>query len=571
MLSDRAKVPVDSVSVPVMRYDTCYARSADGGGVWKLKSPSPLSDNSASGELREVTLSKPVFSREGGFYDEPFLLTLTAGAGERIFYTMDSSEPDENSIEYTEPIQIGDATSRPNVYSAMAQVSSQLLNGSSRYNFALPSYRVDKCSVVRAVAISESGQISPVATASYFVGFDTKRQYDNIPVMSIVSDPDGIFGYERGIYVAGATADSAMKSKGRSNMSDWAAANYRNRGRLWEREASVEYFDEFHTGVFTQQVGIRIKGNWSRSFPQKSLNIYARDIYEGDGRFKAGFFSSKGESSVSLFSGGNDIRYKLEDVLAGRLAEGLNFSLMRAKACFLFLDGEYWGIYYLSQKYSKDYIASRFGVDGDNVVMIKNNELELGLLEDEDLYQSLRYMVYRGLEDSESYRRFCEAVDIESLLDYYAFRIYIGNQNDWPARNSAMWRVRQTSGSPYCDGKWRFMLFDVNNESMALRYINSDTLSLTRQGDLMFDALMKNKEFEALFSKRIEDMSNRCSSSRVRELLEPLREEMARPMGEWYRRFLGSSLSEADFRARADDIQTYFDTRKEYVDKFMKN
>ena len=57
------------------------------------------------------------FSRESGFYEEPFTLEMTAPFGTEIYYTLDGSWPDENAILYTTPIYIDDATPHPNVYS----------------------------------------------------------------------------------------------------------------------------------------------------------------------------------------------------------------------------------------------------------------------------------------------------------------------------------------------------------------------------------------------------------------------------------------------------------------------
>ena len=49
------------------------------------------------------------FSRPSGFYDEPFLLEIQAPSRE-VYYTLDGSEPDRNSLQYTKKkIRIGDA------------------------------------------------------------------------------------------------------------------------------------------------------------------------------------------------------------------------------------------------------------------------------------------------------------------------------------------------------------------------------------------------------------------------------------------------------------------------------
>lgn len=56
------------------------------------------------------------------------------------------------------------------------------------------------------------------------------------------------------------------------------------------KKASVSYFDETHSHCFTQDVGIRIAGNSTRGFPQKSFNLFVRDIYGGDEKLPEDFF-----------------------------------------------------------------------------------------------------------------------------------------------------------------------------------------------------------------------------------------------------------------------------------------
>ena len=55
-------------------------------------------------------------------------------------------------------------------------------------------------------------------------------------------------------------------------------ANFYMRGSDWEREALLTIFDKGEV-VVHQNVGIRIKGNYSRIVPQKSFNIYAKKKY----------------------------------------------------------------------------------------------------------------------------------------------------------------------------------------------------------------------------------------------------------------------------------------------------
>ena len=58
--------------------------------------------------------------------EKPFQLELFAPIGTEIYYTLDGSTPNENAIKYTEPILIGDATEKDNIYSMRTDVSAYI-------------------------------------------------------------------------------------------------------------------------------------------------------------------------------------------------------------------------------------------------------------------------------------------------------------------------------------------------------------------------------------------------------------------------------------------------------------
>ena len=40
--------------------------------------------------------------------------------------------------------------------------------------------------------------------------------------------------------------------------------------------------------------------------------------------------------------------------------------------------------------------------------------------------------------------------------------MWINNKWDWPGKNWSMWRTTKISeGNPYADGRWRFILYDM--------------------------------------------------------------------------------------------------------------
>ncbi len=564
-LTYKNEIAADTVTIPALRADEAFGRKNDGEGGFCLLSPTPGESNRGAVPLLGHNSTKLHFSVPGGFYDREVTLAISADTDAEIVYTLDGSEPDEHSLHYEGPLLLRDPSGTENRYASLPDVSCIFRRRSSamyeKYKvYEIPSEPVDKAVVVRARAVGEDGSLGEIVTGTYFLGFREKEGYEGLPVISVVADPEGLFGYERGIYVMGQATDEWIRESGSDEITPWTPANYANRGREWEREAAVALYDAERNEVFSCQAGIRVKGLWSRAFPQKSLNLYARKEFGGSELFPSPVFQGKGEHTLTLFSGGNDNMYQLEDALAADLSEQLSFASLGHFPCVLFLDGEFWGVMELEEKYDRRYFASHYDVDPDSVVMIKNHELELGEEEDRDLYEKLRYVIYRGgFAGEENYRKLCGMVDMESMLDYYAFRIAIGNTDDWPSGNTALWRTRTAGEEPYADGKWRFILFDVNNSCMDPSRTPEEVLSHALQDDSFFREVMENEEFRSAFEQRLKAFSETiCAPDRVRALLEERQDLLMSPMEQWYGRFTRGRMTTADYVQRGEEILEWF-------------
>jgi hypothetical protein len=209
----------------------------------------------------------PFFYTESGFYDEPFYLEISVPKGTIVYYTLDSTDPDENAVEYKEPIYLENATEHENVYSMYTDVSTgfytdlieQYQTIDADPGYVAPNYLIDKCNVVRAIAIDKHGHKSEIRTASYFVGINADS-YDGCNIISVVTNPDNLFDYEKGIYVTGKTFDEYLKTGIDNSYWRFWSANYRQRGSSWERSVFITFFNADGKLVSTQQGAIRIHG-----------------------------------------------------------------------------------------------------------------------------------------------------------------------------------------------------------------------------------------------------------------------------------------------------------------------
>ena len=481
-----------------------------------------------------------IFSRKSGFYGEEFYLNIYAPSDE-IYYTLDGSEPMRGCQKYEEPLLIYDASQNENTNSMRTDVTGIFAKSDSRY--VVPNDLIDKCTVIKVAYYDKNGQKSESEERVYFVGFEDKIGYNDVNIISITADSEDLFSSDRGIYVLGDSFEEYKKNNDYQNIKEYQwGANYKHGGREWERKANIQIFDTEKELVLSQSIGLRIQGGVSRAFYPKSLNIYARDEY-GSNQLRYDFFGTGYyPQRVTLSAGGNDFYSKMRDRIGAELTENCNFSTMNYVPYVMFLNGEYWGFYYLTEKYDEHYIEHYYSVSKDNVLMIKQSDLEVGTLEDYKLYEKMvEFVESADMTIDENYEKACDIIDMDSFIDYYAAEIYMARNADWPRANFALWRSIEKSQRPYEDGKWRWMLFDVNTSALKSDLEKHDTLAYVLEECDLFASLSKNDNFRNAFAERLRKMRDELFElEKVEKKLAEYELLMSEPMENHMRRFCGS-------------------------------
>lgn len=524
-------------------------------------------------------VERPTFSHDSGFYADSFLLTISAFHAEEIYYTLDGSEPDENALRYTGPIRITDATQNENGDSMRTDVSTGFrsdLIGPNSPGYAAPDFPVDKCSVLRAIAVSPWGSVSEIASAVYFVGV-RPEDYHGCNILSLTTDPGNLFDSQTGIYVTGEAFAEYLEA-GELPASWWFwPANYRQRGGEWERPVTMDFFGADGLHRYSAAGGIRIHGNASRAFLPHSLNLYGED--GGTIRFPI-FANSYRPRAVTLNSGGNQTITQFPDYMMSRIASELNCAQMQFEPYVLFLNGEYWGFYWLSEKFDEEYLSYHYRVRPDDVVMIKNGEVEAGEHEDIGLYLIMQSDICQNdMSDEENYRWACEMIDMDSYIDYYAALIYLARCGDWPSSNYALWRTRSaTDGNSYADGKWRWMLFDCNSTCMqdvdflGTCLTEADTLSYVLESDAVFASLWQNASFRQAFTGRILQLGQTVfAPDRMEAFIADYIGAMTPILEQSWARFYGSGHDKsAEFLTTMEQHRAFFEKRPAVVEGWFR-
>ncbi len=431
-LSNPDGLRADQLKFPGTSKNTTFGRSEDGGAVFAYLSGSLGRTN--GGTVTGLAESVLTFSHESGFYSEDFQLSISAPEGYTVYYTVDCTDPKgENGVRYSKAITVSDPSGVP-TYS-YDFFSSKNSNG----RVTDLSY-VDKCFVVRAVACDEEGHYTQTITKSYFVGYEAGEGYDTLPIITLTTDPAQIYDKTDGLF-------------------------YNYNVQDLEIQVNFSYFEAGGEYSFDQEVGMQIRGSSTRGSLQKSLNLMARSEYGGDSLFPNKLFPDAAFTDSVVLRADNRSNLQLGQGYLQTLIKDRNVVTQDYRPVILFLDGEYYGLYNLYERNSDEFLEAHYGVAEDDVWYVKFGR-EPNCDAAMSAYTQMHdLLAYGNLASASTYEQLCEMVDMQSLIDLFCIYVYYDNGDFSMSQNIAAWRCSDSAidpTNPYADGKWRFIIFDLD-------------------------------------------------------------------------------------------------------------
>ncbi|MCM1521908.1 MAG: CotH kinase family protein [Muribaculaceae bacterium] len=378
-----------------------YGRMTDGSDKWGyMVTPTPGSAN--CGEIAAGVLGEPLFSQTGRVSNDPLTLTLSVHEGSPvrtvIRYTLDGSEPTEESSVYSTPLNISEST------------------------------------VVRAKLFCD-GYVSPRSTTQSYI-FHPREMA--IPIVSIVSD-DAYFNDSKiGIFVVGDNPDDP------------------NYGYDWRRPVNIEMFEKpENESVINQLCETRVKGGSTRASVVKSIIMYANKRF-GEKRLDYEFFPEDAPGltdwkSIELRNGGNDFEeLRMRDAVIQRsMGTRVDIDWQPCRPVALYINGKYVSLINIRARSNEDNIYTFY--DGlEDLEMWENwNQLKAG---DGDLFKAFNDFYMNG---THTYDEYAKWMDVDEYMDVMILNIFYLN-TDFPCNNLVLWRP-QAEG-----GLWRWIAKDAD-------------------------------------------------------------------------------------------------------------
>lgn len=366
-----------------------------------------------------------VFSQEAAVTHQPILLTLSSPVGAQIRYTTNGAPPNFNATPYTGPISI------------------------------------DKSTVIRAQAYNSDG--TPV-------GFTYTKSY-------IIAD------YDQTIAVVSIAAD-------------WMDLNVLHnfateRGVEWERPINMEYFAPGGQLQFSVPAGIRIHGNFSRIYdPKKSYRIYFRKSYGGPGRLdyplfedspvtkfdklvlRAGFQDTFLHRGIPERADRHETAKYISDQVTRDLHRDMGQPIAHGKWVLLYLNGEFWGLYNLTERIDLQFLQSYSDPNSDwHIISKESGWDDLGQWYSREAVKEGNYGAWLDNQNWVGSADFTNPgnigelewrVDIENVFSYLFLQAYVQN-TDWPSANWIVYRRMDEGGFGTNEGKWRMIVWDAED------------------------------------------------------------------------------------------------------------
>jgi hypothetical protein len=487
---------IDSVATGSMRVDISRGRREGAGIDWPyFDQPTPGAPNTTPWYLGFA--EAPTLSQPSGKYAAPFDVTVSAAdAADHVTFTLDGRPPMPS-----DPVATG-------------------------------AWPITQTRILRARAFRDGYIPSPPVTGAYFMNEPTA-----LPIVSLVTDPDSLFHPDTGLFSLGPNPGDPPF---------YPTANFRSEAEL---PIHVALFEPDGTTGFELNAGMELQGGVSRVFQKKSIRIEAKAAY-GTASIDYRVFPDKPVDSFThlLLRSSSEDQYEtlFRDALSATLADVTTLDRQAYRPVVLYINGQYWGIHNLREVATEEYIQDTYGYDEDEIDVIENNgtyEVRAGT--PHNFLQFVDFVLKNDLAVPANYDALKTMLDIENVLDYFAFEIFVGN-TDWPGNNIRYWRPRAAGG------KWRILLFDLDN-GLRPENVYHDTLTYATnavpqavqyshnqpEDTFLLVALLRNPEFVTEFIRRLDDMNNIVFSparvgTAIQRLAAGIAGEMPREIERWW-------------------------------------
>ena len=481
---------------------TLLAQDIETGDLAWFTAPTPGAPN---GEGYADSLDEPTFSAERGFYDAPIALTVTAPEGAALLLTLDGTDPSAGDGIRIEPeggiAQTTLSIETTGFVRAMAEQEGALSSAVTTHTYifledvirqpAAPAGWPVTWDGISQAAIAVDYEMDPEVVEDPAYTDDLLAGLRDIPTLSIVTDPDDLFGADAGIYI-----------------------HSLQRGDDWERAVSLELIQPDGTTGFATQAGLRIHGygwRYHSNTLKHSMRLEFRPEYGPSKlefplfadapveRFDSIVLRSQGSRGWQDFRDPEEAQY-IRDAFARDTARDMGKIDGHATYVHLYLNGLYWGLYMPVERPDAGFGAEYFGGESEEYDAINRRTTTNEAIDgDLEAYEEMLAVAELGLGDDAGLAAIQEYLNLEDLIDYMLIHQYTVNRDgpeEYQSNNMRGIRKREAGA------QFHFFVWDM--EYSIWDADDNYNIDVDVDGSIshVYAQLRNNPDFRSMYSEQ---------------------------------------------------------------------
>ena len=454
-----------------------------------------------NGNGTEAVSFAPTASVAPGIYNNVQSLSVAFNGAGKIYYTTDGSTPTTSSKVYSSPLEI------------------------------------KKTTVLKIMAKEDEKISSEVKTFSYIVNENHK-----LPVMSVTISPNDLKQLHSHAWV-----------------------------EKYVKPCYAEFFELDGTG-FEIGAGLKLFGGSTRGHAKKSYELKFKKQY-GAGKLKYQVFDDVDSAifdSLVLRTGSQDEmgdyskKAIIRDLVGTALVkEYTSVDVQAYRPIALYLNGQYWGLYFIREKIDETLVANHYNVPADKSatdLLRIDGQVKSG---SRTKYNNLvSYINNHSMSNDTYYNEVAKQIDIENLCDFWI-------AETWTANNDIV-NVRYFSNPNVDGGKWKFIFYDLDsafyNVNKNYYQFSTSTSGMTSShySTFLLRNLMKNSNFKKTYLERLSyNLKNTWSTDNVLKKIDDVideigKDEIKRNMTRW-------NKSYSEWEKNVEFVRNYARNRNSYM------
>ncbi len=410
VLSDPQKNIINSFEVQVTHVDQSRCRTTDGNEAWAIctfPTYGTSNDNSLSRQFSAFTLTPSMDLNAGFYFSDQVLNINNHETNSLIRYTLDGTNPTENSQIYTGPINITETT----VVKAQAfSLDETILPGNMDFN---------------TYFIGESSSLAVFSVAADEVLELANGEGDRIPIGSIEYFN---LGKDR--------EATSFGSLNRHGQDSWVLDH---RSLDWVSRDEMGYSKAVEAPLFSYS---------------------DRDSYQ-----KFMFRNSGDDNYPAIDDGDHEGSTHIRDEYVQTLAQegGLKLDVRAVERVAVYLNGNYWGVYGMRERaVDHDYTDEYYDQGKYDIQYLStwgNTTIEYGGNKALTDWINLRDQILDSdLSSPVNYKVVKDSINVLSMIDYFLVNLNVV-ASDWLNYNTGWWRGLDPEGD---HKKWGYILWDLD-------------------------------------------------------------------------------------------------------------